>query len=411
MAWQEDLRKLDEELAAGRIAAEEYRVRRDALLSSAAATGQQGPPAGSAESTQMIAPITGYPQQGQPQGQDQQGQNADRTQIVSSSDASADRTQIVSGDNVNSAQRTQAVRPGWQQVRPNGPGEANWGQNIPGVPPQHGMQGHPMSNQGPASPSGGFPAQQRWDAPANDTGTPWGNSEFPPINNFGGQNWIKQGPEVFGESSSGGGKRVLIIVAVIVVLAGLGVGGYFAFFNKSNSGTTTATSQQPTTTTQKPKPKDDLEVASLPGTKQDQSGISTFSDVVTNGLLTNDENKLYQTAGASKVRLTTSALPEDVHVSIMTVQTTSATSASTAVAGLVALQSTYGMQPYTGTTPDGVKITQISKVGANPATIRAHYVHKSTVVRLQVYGPDLDSISKTFDEILADQLQALPADS
>jgi hypothetical protein len=401
LAWQEELRKLDEELAAGRIAAEEYRVRRDALLSSAAATGQQPPTSNSAESTQMITPITGGVHQ-QPQGP-----NADRTQVVSSSDSSADRTQIVSGDNVNSA-RTQAVRPGWQQVRP---GDANWGQNIPGVPPQHGMPGHPMSNQGPPSAPGGFPAQQqqRWDAPSNDTGTPWGNSEFPPINQFGGQNWIKQGPEVFGESSSGSGKRIAIILAVIVVVLGLGTGAYFMFFNK-HSGTTTATSTPPAATTTTPKPKDDLEIAALPGTTQDQSGISTFGDVVQGGLLTNDENKAYQTADATKVRLATSSLSGDSHISIMTAQTTSPTAAATAVARLVELQNVYGMQPYTGTTPDGVKINQIAKIGANPATIRAHYVHKGTVVRIQVDGPDLDTISTTFDQILTAQLKALPAD-
>ena len=45
------------------------------------------------------------------------------------------------------------------------------------------------------------------------------------------------------------------------------------------------------------------------------------------------------------------------------------------------------------------------------ALIRAHYVHKQTIVRVHVDGPDMATVSKVFDEILAKQLAELPASS
>ena len=56
MSWQEELRKLDEELASGRLSADDYRVRRDQVLSSAVAHGESNTPQQSA------------PQQGGAQG-------------------------------------------------------------------------------------------------------------------------------------------------------------------------------------------------------------------------------------------------------------------------------------------------------------------------------------------------------
>ncbi|MER6767386.1 hypothetical protein ABT266_45095, partial [Amycolatopsis sp. NPDC000746] len=76
MSWQEELRRLDEELASGRLSADDYRIRRDQVLSSA--VGQQDQPtpppqSQSADSTQVIAPVSppsGVPQQ-QPQAPQQ----------------------------------------------------------------------------------------------------------------------------------------------------------------------------------------------------------------------------------------------------------------------------------------------------------------------------------------------------
>lgn len=394
LAWQEELRKLDEELASGRITAENYRIRRDAVLASAA-TSPQGPP-GAAESTAMIPPVTGNAPP---------PSNADRTQVVSTGDA-ADKTQVVSGNAMSNSDRTQAVRPGWNQQQPQG----GWGQQIPGVPQQQGMRGMPPS------PPHGVPQQnppqqqQSWESGGGDTGTPWGGSEFPPLNyGTGNQDWIKQGPEVFGESS-GGSKKWLIIVVVVVVVLGLGAGGYFLFFNKpsstaSNGGSTSSSTAAPTS---KPKPVDPLAIAQLPGTPQDQSGIQNFNDVVQAQLLTTSELNAYQTEGATKAHLATSTLPDGDHLWVMTAQVNSPTAAGTAVTTLVALQQTNGMQPFTGSTPAGVQATQIGAAGSTPNTIRAHYASKNVVVRVQVFGPsDMSTITQEFNQLIAAQVKLL----
>ena len=402
LAWQEELRKLDEELASGRITAENYRIRRDAVLASAA-TSPQAPPPNAAESTAMIPPVTGN---APPPA------NADRTQVVSTGDA-ADKTQIVSGNALPNSERTQAVRPGWNQQQPQG----GWGQQIPGVPQQQGMRGMPPSpprgvpQQNP--PQQQQPQQQGWESGGGDSGTPWGGSEFPPLNyGSGNQDWIKQGPEVFGESS-GGSKKWLIIVIVVVVVLGLGAGGYFLFFNKpsstaSHGGSTSTSTTAPTTT--KPKPPDPLAIAQLPGTVQDQSGIQNFSDVVQAQLLTSSELTAYQTEGASGTRLATSTLSNGDHLTVMTVQVNSATSAGTAVTTLVALQQTTGEQAFTGTVPAGVQATQIGAQGQTPNLIRGHYASKNVVVRIQVYGPsDMSTLAQEFNQLVAAQLKLLPA--
>lgn len=59
MTWQEQLRKLDEDFSSGRISAEDYRVRRDQVLSSAVAPTQHGQAPASAEATQIVRPAGG----------------------------------------------------------------------------------------------------------------------------------------------------------------------------------------------------------------------------------------------------------------------------------------------------------------------------------------------------------------
>src|SRR6266540_2125716 len=141
LSWQEELRRLDEELAAGRISADDYRLRRDSVLSQAVNLGPQSTPAGTgqqAESTQIIAPLPGPP--GQP---------------PATPEPSADQTQIVNPSVTDGAERTQIAHGGPPQGWTGG--EAERTQVVPGVPPQ-AVAGH-FRPQGPTS--GGFPAQQQ----------------------------------------------------------------------------------------------------------------------------------------------------------------------------------------------------------------------------------------------------------
>jgi hypothetical protein len=385
---------LDEELASGRISADDYRVRRDTVLSSAVNADTQSPPSAptQADSTQIIAPL-GQPQQPAPE-----------------SGAAADRTQVVNHGDASGAERTQVTRPGWQgpAAWPAGHGEAERTQVVPGVPPQAfaGGFGQPPGS-GPNS--GGFPAQQPlWNAPSPDTSTPWGGGDFPPLAAPPSNDWAGQGPEVFETSSSGGKKKTIGIIVALVVVVALGVGAFFFF--SSNSSTT---AQSPTPSSSQASappvpPKDDLEIAKLPGAVAEVANFTNFADVVARKVLTTDESDAYSAAGANTARMAVSTLPSGTNLVTLTVETTSPSDASNAVDQLEQLQLKFGMHAYAGSAPDGVQVVQLDKAAGGLALIRAHYVHKNTVVRVQVDGTDLAEVGRVFDEVLAAQTQALP---
>ncbi|WP_199430728.1 flagellar basal body protein FliL [Qaidamihabitans albus] len=402
MSWQEELRRLDEELAAGRISADDYRVRRDEVLSSAVNVGAQEPAPGAdqSEATQIVAPVNmpnpGTGPQQPPGGNQAQGADA------------------------NGVERTQVTQPGWQAQPPTAQSGSERTQVVQGYPPPQQGQGAPGQ---PGPQSGDFPAQQPgqgqhpgqyWNAPNPDPTPPWGGSEFPPLTAPAQQEWASQGPETFETTSSGSGKKVLVIVSVVLLAAAIGVVGWLLTTsgsdngdNQANPGPAPQTSAAPTSPAQ---PQDDLYIAQLPGMATQVEQVETFDDVVTNAYLTDDENRVYMDAEADRSRMFVSTLPSGAEVLVLTTETGSADSAGTAVEDLVALQEEYGMEPYAGTTPEGVEVTQIDKSESNPAAIRAHYAHDKTVVRVQVAAADLDQLGKVFDEIIAAQLQALSAD-
>lgn len=413
VSWQEELRKLDEELASGRLSADDYRVRRDQVLSSAVTSGEN-PAEG-----QQAQPQQAQPQQPPAQPDQSADSSANSTQIISpASLPQGNPQQHAEGNQLANAERTQVVSP-WQgqpQQQPPqypqqpGPVSPAAGFQQPGpASPAAGFQ-----QPGPASPAAGFqqPAQP-WNAPQADQSPPWGGSEFPPLTPPTQTEETGQGPESF-ETSSGKGKKIAGIIAAVVLLAGLGVGAWFLFSGGSDDDnvaddkpTQTATNPAPTSSAP---PKDDLEIAQLPGATSERTDITSFEDVVAHQVLTEDENKIYEDAGAGEARMVVSELSSDVKVVVLTVQTASASAASTAVDDLVALQKKNGMDPYEGETPQGVEATQVDKNDKFPAAARAHYAHGNTVVRIQVTAPELSGVGDPFEEIIATQLQALPAD-
>jgi hypothetical protein len=355
MSWQEDLAELDRSLAEGRISADDYRRRRDEILSAASGPGtpaqpNSGPFAGPFRWDAVPAANPAPP-------------NADATQVVSTGKPPA------SPD----ADRTQYVRP----VTP---------------PP-----GNPLPPQG-----------QGWQSGPPTTTPPWGGGDgFSPVMDPN-PGWLAQGPEVF-EESSGGGKRVLAIVGAVLVLALIGGGIWYFTRNGSDpnqqAGQTVASSTSQTTTTTT-KPKDDLSIVDLPGTVEDHTNITDFDDAIKSNFLTAEEIAHYTTAGAGKARLAASRTSEGVHVLIFTAEGTGPDLADAARDGLHQQQLTYGMQEYPSS-PVGVQSGQVEKNGQTPATIRGHYSAKKTIIRIQVNGDDLEKVASVYDDVLAEQLEVL----
>jgi hypothetical protein len=395
MSWQDDLRQLDQALAQGQVSADEYRKRRDQLLATAAGTAA-APPAEQPAASPAAPQPPSQPQQPPSQPQAQAGQpaapgpfappfrwesNPESTQVVQ---GNADATQVVQSRGIDSTQVVQPVHSSdsdrTQAFRPVGQG------------------------QGPV-------AQAPWHSQPPES-SPWGDANLDAPISAPNPTWL-QGPEVFETDKGGSGGKIAKIVIAVVVVIGIGVGAFFFIRSQGENNqaqdpsATTSTSQPPTPTT---RPKDDLEIAKLPGQSAERAEVTQIDDVAPLDVLKPEELAAYKKSDATKARLVISNMPRSVGALVLTVDTGSAANSKTAVTDLVQLQRDFTMKDYAGTCPAGVTCQQFAKSESFPAVIRSHYAHKGTVVRVQAAGDDMAQIAKVFDEVLAAQLAELPAD-
>jgi hypothetical protein len=397
VSWQEELRRLDEELASGRLSADDYRIRRDQVLSSA--VGQQDPPPPqqantSADSTQVIAPVSpphGVPQQPAqqpPAPQPPADQGAERTQAVSWQQ----QQQQTPHADVN---RTEYVQP----------------QQQPPQPQYSPAGGFPQAT--PQSPPAGFPQAQQapWNAPEGDQSPPWGGGND--LGAVGGSesNWSTgQGPEFFSEKpKKGNGKKVGAIVGAVVVLAAIAFGAYWLWGRgPSSSGQQTAGPTQQASSSA-PKPPDPMALGAMPGQAETHDDITSFSQVDGLKYLNPQELSAYQSAGATKVKFVVYHLDNGDHITLFLAQASSATAAKTAAEKLEQVQVTNGAK-RDSTAPDGVYATTIDQKDGQSAQVRGHYAHGKVIVRVEASGPGSLSQAKTdFTSALNAQLTALPA--
>ncbi|WP_028851634.1 hypothetical protein [Thermocrispum municipale] len=410
MSWQEELRKLDEDFSAGNITADEYRVRRDQVLSSAVAP--PGEEAGtSAEATQIVSPAQ----------QPQQPGDADSTQLVSNAGQSdnPDATQVVRTPPADptpkyspDADATQAV-PQWETQQP------------PYPPPyqQPSSGGFP---QQPMSPPGGFqqpgypPQQPGWQgAPQQEEAPVWGGDEFPPIAPPTEPDWVTQGPE-FGEEDEEKGRagKIIGVVLAVLLLAGIGVGAWLLWGQDSGqptAGPGDKTSQQappsgqtsapPTSPSEEPDP---LPLADLPGDAEAHPEVSTFDDMPDKNYFNKKELDAYRKAGAGDTKFHVQHLGEAGNVTIVLAATDSAKTGATAVKQLRKIQIDNNAKPMKGA-PDAVEVTEINT--DNGSEIRAHYLSGNVIVRIELRSDKkLDEARSEFENVLNAQLEELPAD-
>ncbi|HEX3786748.1 MAG TPA: hypothetical protein VHW44_02710 [Pseudonocardiaceae bacterium] len=433
MSWQDELRQLDEELAAGRVSAQDYRTRRDALLaqsvggfgSPASGENPQQPntPPGTPPSTpppgNPVGPWTPsggqpqpYPQPGAPPQQPQYGQQYPQgvPQFPPNPYAQQQPPQPSQSPQVPMSERTQTIGPvsgnppsaeATQVVRQGEPGDDDNPERTQVV---SGINSGPMQQQGPRPGGGGG-----WttDPSAGRGGeSPWAGMEFPPLRP--NEPWYAQGPEAF--DSGGGHKgRIFLIVGIVVVVAAIVVGLVvlkpFSSGSKSNQagGTTTSTVARPTvtTTTSPPGP-----IASITGTSSG-SDVHKFDDVVALDFLSQDEVNLYK--GSGPINKVYFALVESGQnkIVILLVQKGSATVASQIASSLAALQITYNMTAKTGG-PTGVSVQAADGATGGPLR-RAEYASNNYVVYLQVQGPAAGSADDEMTSVLQAQLAKLPA--
>ncbi|MGI5503762.1 hypothetical protein [Lentzea sp. CA-135723] len=378
MSWQDELQKLDAELASGRVSADDYRQRRDAIL--AGSTGVQsdgGSPAPQtrwqtappSEKTQYIQPVSGpQPVQQAPQ------QNSDKTQVVSVNGGghNPDATQVVPGS--------------------GGFPQPNYGQ------PQQFSQGGWQGGQG-----GQTGAPPPWLSGDQDS--------------FAPPSW-NQGPEVFDSAgkSSGKGKKIVGIVIIVLLVAGLGVGGYFFFNSRKDDQAqppvdTGSTSAAPTS---KPLPEPpaqkpdagasaDSAFGPLPGTERPGGGQFDLPKMAAQKLLVGKTTDALIAGGMTEATLSTTTDGKNT-LSVIVMAVSDQAAASKVVAGYLEDQS--ALKENKDLAYKGVKVV------TDPAkkVLRGVYVYYNKAVVVEVFtSADTGTEAETqFKQLLKDQLAFAP---
>lgn len=409
MTWQEELRKLDEDFSSGNITADEYRVRRDQVLSSAVAPASPQPSSSEAEATQVVAPVE-QPQQ----------PASDATQVVPRSEFPA------------TAEPTQAVPPSWQQGPPSG-GFAQQG------PPSGGFP-----QQGP--PSGGFPqqnpapgmgahtvgewgssahGQEQWGTPQHqDWGTGsgeheqallWAGQELPPAAPPA-EDWVEQGYESGADGEKGKAGRIVGVVLTVLLLAGIAFGAYWLWGRDSDpsasgGGGEPTTTAPVTTTTQEPEPEPEkLPIAELEGEAATYDDITSFDGVDGLNYLVDEETSAYEKADAGETRFQVHTLPNKTKVVLLLTQASSATDAKAAAKKLGRIQITNGAKRGSGA-PSGITVTEFTNPKDKSVQIRAHYASGDVIVRIEIRSDKgLKAARADLKTVLNAQLEVLPAD-
>lgn len=412
VSWQEELRNLDEELASGRLSADDYRLRRDQVLSSAVAYGDPAQQQVQQPGQQPQQPFQQQQQQ-QPPAPPQQPQAPQQ----SGQPSSADSTQIIAPVNQppqgGEGERTQVV-PNWQQQQQADPNRTQVVPPVaspPGGFPQQGQSspagGFPQ--QGQASPAGGFPQQQHgYQQPPqqgwtdNDASPPWGGSDFPPISPVGSTEWVKQGPELFEDKPKGkGGKIAIIVIVAVLVLGGLGVGGYFAFKGGGGEPTDPTAQPQPTqsqnappTSSAKPKTPEELLFEKIPeqsGDEDSKSGAIPAAQLAAITGMEKAEADLVIAAGVKQVAYRGSQKqpdetgPQPAKISVTVIPLTSPGAAGDLVKQLRQYQTSNGFvqitEPLPGMPP---KLNFQKKIDGDKGSYRGTWISGNNIVRVDI---------------------------
>ncbi|HVW41588.1 MAG TPA: DUF1707 domain-containing protein [Amycolatopsis sp.] len=400
VTWQEELRKLDEDLAAGTLSADEYRVRRDHILSAAVAspdTATQQRPSSDESSTQIIEPVS--PPAGMPQPPaTQQQQQAPQQPHSGPVPVQPEATQVV-GPYDNSAERTQAV-PQWQSQRPPA-----------GFAPQQAMQ----------SPPGGFAAPPQWNAPAEDSSPPWGGGDLPPIAPPTGSAWTAQGPESFSteEKPPGNGRKILFSALAVIVVVGLGVAVWLLFIRDTNSGTEAAPGQlppaaSPTSTAPLPMPpaarpepsSDEDALITAPGTSRGGGGNFDIASLSNGKLLPDPMIAALQQNGMTSGRLNAST-QDSTTIGLFSLTLPNSAAARTVADTYADTQRSGGLSANRDLSMQGVPVFSTSAKSAQ-GVFRAVYVLYNRVIIVETFGGTREAVQNIFVPVLQQQVDHAP---
>ncbi|MEV6640900.1 hypothetical protein [Amycolatopsis sp. NPDC051371] len=408
MSWQEELRRLDEELAAGKLSADDYRLRRDQVLSSAVGVENQQlpqqPSTSSADETQVITPIS--PPGGIPQP-NQAGGDAERTQAV--------------------AWHAQ------QQAQPGGAGATAFVPPVQSQPfsPPGGFAPPPntddspertqvVRNTGEYQPNYGEytqqpPAQPGWNqVPPGSAAPPWGGGDAGAQHGANDLSWMRQGPESYFETKSKSGKKkgISIVAAVLVVLlAGFAI-WWFGLRGDSNSVANPSTSNSPTSapsTTAPPPSVAPTRVPPMPGKASEKNGTMGVDDAVDKEFLTAAEADSIKSTGSAYVTCQASTnTPFDY--SVLLVNTKSVEDANRLAKAMQKPAASTNLQPVGDHAGLPQSVAVFKAVLSDHTAYRAVYVSGAAVLRIDVnQAPATDTaVTKEFQGVMKAMLENVP---
>ncbi|HET8643017.1 MAG TPA: hypothetical protein VFM37_13850 [Pseudonocardiaceae bacterium] len=376
MGWQDELRRLDEELASGRLSAEEYRLLRDGLLAS-----QAGPPVRSIQREEEQASGSPFPP---PFRWDA----TDTTQVMPKTepdrDGELEQTQVVPGRPGEDAERTQVV---------------------PATPPG------PESGMLPPNQSPGYAAApwQQAGGPGSQA-PPWVGQDLPPVSQVPA--WLRQGPESFDTERSRTGKVVAVVATVLVLLLGAGAVYWYVFRTGESSPPVAASTTNPPASTSPPAPTTTT-VPRPSGPFVELDGQIVVNDTYTMADATKanrpskTEVKTLAAAGTETVAgLVTET--DGIRTGIWTFKPKAGVKAQDLLDAIDKLYRSSSYQEFAGA-PRGVRALYLP-ASPDGSTYRAHYVHDGLVVRVESYGRGAaKTVQQRFEELLGRQLDDFPA--
>ncbi|HEX2297646.1 MAG TPA: hypothetical protein VHH34_03860 [Pseudonocardiaceae bacterium] len=411
MTSSNELKQLDEDLAAGRLTHDEYVRRRNELQpdveqtdrsSSSSGPANESPPASPFppafrwepsppdESTQVIRPVT--PDSGTGQGGDP-GQGGDMSET----------TQIVPKLDEQDSERTQVV-----QARPQPPPSYS---SVHQAPPDAYQE----------------PPDRDWTSyPVDTSAPPWAVSDLPPVDDqpagkqsFPDQQsgWMRQGPEFEAPAAPPKTKQIVGIVLVAVLVLAL-VGAGVAYVISQDSADQAGGTNQPAPQEQQPpqelpapppagpRPPDTMQaLIEPPGQLRAGGGLFDLPQLLSDpkGLPANVVSALSSAGMTDGVLKASTRVESTIGMFAFTVRDEQA--AIDVKRAIVDEQ--HGLQQDQSRAQQGVTVLGTAEDSPS-TTYRAVYVLYDRVILLEVFGSARNGVLANFDSLLEEQVNYAP---
>lgn len=158
-------------------------------------------------------------------------------------------------------------------------------------------------------------------------------------------------------------------------------------------------------------PADPLAISNFAGLRQTVKPFDDFSGLASAGLLTPAEITAYTDGGPGRAKMAVGDFGRSM-ATVVVVHMRDPVAAQRTEHALARLQLEFGFT-MAARRPHAVDATLLGAVPGKPGILpggRAHYVHGDLVVRVEYRGPGAADAQRGFENLLATQLKALPAD-